>query len=79
MGIGLIINNKLTMNLIVALVSYHLKKGIICYMYDKEIDSFKLIIDNLYYKENNKKYEFSYYYSISDLKILKNNKLVDFN
>lgn len=76
---GIIINNKLTLNLIVSLISYNLKKGIICYLYNNETEDFKLVYENPFYKQKkNKKYEYAYYYSIYDCKILKNNKLVEF-
>ena len=76
---GIIINNKLTLNLIISLISYNLKKGIICYLYNNEEDNFKLVYENPFYKNKNKnKYEYAYYYSISDMKILKNDKFENF-
>tara|TARA_Y100000768_G_scaffold388267_1_gene383138 strand:+ start:8414 stop:8989 length:576 start_codon:yes stop_codon:yes gene_type:complete len=67
---GLIIKNNLNLYLIIAIISYILKKNIISFKYIKSTNKFKLIyeydkivkknIDNLY----------SYYYSVSEFKEL---------
>lgn len=76
---GLIINNYATLILVISLVSYILKKKIICFKYNESKNNFKLI-----YKEMNKNkindnvYLYSYYYSINDFYEIKNNKFVKF-
>ena len=76
---GLIINNKLTLNLVISLVSYILKKDIICFKFNSEKVNFKLVYENLDIVKKNTEYNYSYYYSVVDFKELKNNKMVKFN
>ena len=75
---GLIINNNLTLNLIISLISYILKKGVICFKYNNEKNNFKLIYNDLDVNRGNNEYIYSYYYSVIDFKELKGSKFVDF-
>lgn len=76
---GLIINNNLTLNLVISLVSYILKKGIICFKFNTKKINFKLIYEHIEYTNKNNEYDYSYYYSVIDFKELKNNKMVNFS
>lgn len=76
---GLIINNNSTLSLVISLVSYILKKKIVCFKYNKSEHNFKLIYNKLDNMRN--KYDdfvYSYYYSASEFKELKGNKFVNF-
>jgi len=75
---GLIINNNLTLNLIISLISYILKKGVICFKYNNEKNNFKLIYNDLDINRGSNEYIYSYYYSVIDFKELKGSKFVDF-
>ena len=75
---GLIINNNLTLNLIISLISYILKKSIICFKYNSENNNFKLIYNELDINRQNNEYIYSYYYSATEFKELKDSKFVDF-
>lgn len=75
---GLIINNNLTMNIIISLISYILKKSIVCFKYNSYDNNFKLFYEDGYINRQKDNYIYSYYYSITDLQELKENKFIDF-